>query len=217
MRLDVPLKKQKKGSYHCGLACLMMLMEYYRQKCDYDQLLKEAKVYKKLPGKKSGGIYTADLGCLALKRGFKVFLNYHHPGILDKTIEDISEKNVGKLKNYLKKIGEEKMPLKIKRQIEKDIKYIEAGGKYSTKLPTLKSLDKYLNKKIPVMVCLAMNSLRSNPLKESAHFVVIAGKEKNDYWINDPSTRFTKPYKLPSDKLLHSWYNAGSFLMVIDK
>ena len=206
--------KQRPGSAHCGLACLMMLMKYYNDKISYDEILKEVKVYKSGSTTRSPGMYTADFGKFTRQRGYKTFLNYYRPSILDKTTENLTDKDLLKLKKYLKEI---KNKPRIKRQITKDIQYIEAGGKYSTKIPTLNLIDKYLKKKIPVMIALAMNSLRSNPNKKSNHFVVITGQEKNYYLINDPSTKFPRPYQLQNNKLLHSWYNAGAFLLVIYK
>ncbi len=211
MILKVPTRKQKKNSLHCGVACLQMVMEFFGDKISYNDLVKQLKVYK---GK---GIYTTDLGILAMKYSYNTLVVYNKSEVLDKTTENLTEKDIRKLNRYLKKLKESKKPFRRILQIKKDTEFIEAGGKYSTKLPNLDLINKHLKKRFPVIVCLNNRALRSDPDRKSNHFVVVIGKEGNYYIVNDPSTNAKDQYKIERDKLLQAWYLAGAFTLVIYK
>ncbi|MFH1582442.1 MAG: cysteine peptidase family C39 domain-containing protein [bacterium] len=213
MKIKLPIKKQKKKSLHCCVVCLQMVMEYFGEKVPMEELLKQIKVYKNI------GTWIADEGKIALKYGFKTFFCYHNSYILDKDTENLSEKDITKLKKYLKDIKRKKYkePGFKKREIKKDIEYIQLGGKFSTKVPNLDLIDGFLKKKVPVIVTLNTNSLRGQPDKRSGHCVVIIGKEGNNYIVNDPRPEYPKPYKLNKDKLLHAWYLRGAYLLALYK
>ncbi len=213
MRIKLPIKKQKKKSLHCCVVCLQMVMEYFGKKVPIEELLKQIRVYKNI------GTWMADEGKIALAYGFKTFFCYHNSCILDKDIENLSEKDVVKLKKYLKDIKRKKYkePGLKRREIKKDIEYIQLGGKFSTKVPNLDLIDSFLKKKVPVIVALNSNSLDGKPDKRSGHCVVIVGKEGNDYIIDDPRLEHPKPYKLNKDKLLQAWYLGGAYLLVLYK
>lgn len=213
MRLKIPTRKQKKGSLHCCVVCLQMAMEYFGKKVSLKELLNQVKVYEKI------GTWLADEGKIALKYGFKSFFCYHNSYILNKDTENLSEKDVAKLKKYLKEIkrNKYKYPGFKRREVKKNIEYIQLGGKFSTKVPNLELIDNFLKKKVPVIVALNVNSLRGQPDKRSGHCVVIIGREVSNYIINDPRPEYPKLYKINKDKLLHAWYLRGAYLLAIYK
>lgn len=213
MRLKFPTRKQKKKSLHCCIVCLQMIMEYFGKKVSLEELLKQIKVYKNI------GTWLADEGKVALKYGFDAFFCYHNSYILDRDTENLSEKDTDKLKKYLKDIKRKKCkePGFKKREIRKNIEYIGLGGKFSTRVPSLDLINRFLEKRIPVIVALNTNSLDGKPDKRSGHCVVIIGKEGNNYIINDPRLEHRKPYKLNKDKLLQAWYLRGAYLLAIYK
>ena len=213
MRLKIPTKKQKKKSLHCCIVCLQMVMEYFGREVSLEEILEQIKVYKNI------GTWLADEGKVALKYGFNVFFCHHNSYILDKDTENLSEKDVNKLKKYLKEIKRKKCkePGYKTREIRKNIEYIGLGGKFSTKVPNLDLINRFLKRQIPVIVALNTNSLDGKPDKRSGHCVVIIGKERNDYIINDPRSEFLKPYKLNKDKLLQAWYLRGAYLLALYK
>ena len=213
MRLKIPTKKQKKKSLHCCIVCLQMVMEYFGTKVSLEELLKQIKLYKNI------GTWLADEGKIALKYGFNTFFCYHNSYILDKDTENLSEKDINKLRKYLKDIKQKKYkePGFKKREIRKNIEYIELGGKFSTKVPNLDLINRFLKKRIPVIVALNTNSLDGKPDKRSGHCIVIIGKEGNEYVINDPRLEFLKPYKINKDKLVQAWYLRGAYLLAVYK
>ncbi len=190
-----------------------MVMEYFGDKVSFNELLKHVKVYKRL------GTWIADDGKIALKYGYKVFFSHHNSKLLNKETENLTEKDVNKLEKYLKEIkgGKYKKPSLKKGEIKKDIEFIQAGGKFSTKVPPLSTIDKYLKKKIPVIVVLNNKSWKGEPDNESNHCVVVVGKEKNHYMINNPLPEYKKPYRMDRDKFLHAWYWSGCYTLVIYK
>ena len=213
MRLKIPTKKQKKKSLHCCIVCLQMVMEYFGTKVSLEELLKQIKLYKNI------GTWLADEGKIALKYGFNTFFCYHNSYILDKDTENLSEKDIDKLKKYLKDIKRKKYkePGFKKREIRKNIEYIELGGKFSTKVPNLDLINRFLKRRVPVIVALSTNSLDGKPDKRSGHCIVIVGKEGNKYVINDPRLEFLKPYKINKDKLVQAWYLRGAYLLAVYK
>jgi len=213
MRLKIPTKKQNKKSLHCCIVCLQMVMEYFGTKVSLEELLKQIKLYKNI------GTWLADEGKIALKYGFNTFFCYHNSYILDKDTENLSEKDIDKLKKYLKDIKRKKYkePGFKKREIRKNIEYIELGGKFSTKVPNLDLINRFLKRRVPVIVALSTNSLDGKPDKRSGHCIVIVGKEGNKYVINDPRLEFLKPYKINKDKLVQAWYLRGAYLLAVYK
>jgi len=213
MRLKIPTKKQKKKSLHCCIVCLQMVMEYFGTKVSLEELLKQIKLYKNI------GTWLADEGKIALKYGFNTFFCYHNSYILDKDTENLSEKDINKLRKYLKDIKQKKYkePGFKKREIRKNIEYIELGGKFSTKVPNLDLINRFLKRRVPVIVALSTNSLDGKPDKRSGHCIVIVGKEGNKYVINDPRLEFLKPYKINKDKLVQAWYLRGAYLLAVYK
>jgi len=190
-----------------------MVMEYFGKKVPLSELLKQIKVYEKL------GAYEADMGRIVLKYGFKAFFSHHNSWILNRATENLSEKDIKKLENYLKEIkkGKYKYPLRKAREIKKDIEYIKKGGKFSTKVPSLTLIDAYLKKKIPVIITFSNNSLRGEPDNKMGHCMVVTGKEGDNYIVNDPSTKYPKSYTINKDKLLHAWYLAGAYILALYK
>jgi len=213
MRLKIPTKKQNKKSLHCCIVCLQMVMEYFGTKVSLEELLKQIKLYKNI------GTWLADEGKIALKYGFNTFFCYHNSYILDKDTENLSEKDINKLRKYLKDIKQKKYkePGFKKREIRKNIEYIELGGKFSTKVPNLDLINRFLKRRVPVIVALSTNSLDGKPDKRSGHCIVIVGKEGNKYVINDPRLEFLKPYKINKDKLVQAWYLRGAYLLAVYK
>lgn len=212
MLLKVPMRKQKKGSVHCCIVCLQMIMEYFGDKASFNELLNQIKLYRK-------GTWLADGGKVALKYGYKAFFSHHDSDVLTKETENLTEKDLAKLEKHLKNIknGKYKKPRIKAREIRKDIEFIKIGGKYSTKVPTLNLIDSYLKRKIPVIVVVKNKSWKGEPDNKSSHCIVLVGKEGNHYIVNNPLPQYKKLYKVEKNKLLHAWYWSGCYTLAVYK
>ncbi len=204
MQLNIPTQKQEKESMHCGIACLKMVIDYYGKELNYNNLINDFKIYEE-------GVYTADLGKKALDLGFRVRFMHHNTKLLDKSVTNITEKNIDKLRPFLKKERSEKQRLEISKEIE----FIGKGGKFSSSIPKLSIVDSAIKKKIPIILTVENKSFREYPNKKSNHFIIIIGKEKNNYILRDPSPDYKDTYQVSRDKLLLSWYLSGAYTLII--
>jgi hypothetical protein len=206
MKLELPLIQQREGSYHCQVATLLMVMSYFGDKVDYDDLLEDLKSYIL-----DGGMHNQGAIIYLRKRGYNTFFAHHDPGVLSPEIENITEKDIAALEAALVEAPDDDKNAYRKEKLALDIEYIKTGGMYSTKLPDLKLIDEYLEKNIPVVLGAVRNkALSLNPTaSEGNHAIVITGKEGDKYFINDPSPKSQGQYSLHKDRLLHAWYNAG--------
>lgn len=205
-KLDVPLIKQREESYHCQLATLLMIMEYFKDGVSYDELLEHLNKYVL-----EDGMHNQGPAIYLLERGYDVFFGHHDLGVLTPEIENITEKDVNQLEEVLNTIpGDDKNEYR-KEKLSLDIEYIKKGGKYSTKLPTLTLIDEYLEKDIPVVLGAVRNKgLHLDPVASNKnHAVVVTGMNDNEYYVNDPSPKSEGQYSINKDRLLHAWYNAG--------
>lgn len=206
MKLKVPLIQQKAGSYHCQVATLLMVLHYFNDELEYDELLKELDPYLL-----DGGMHNQGAAIFMSKRGYKTLLAHHDLGVLSPDLENKTETDLSSFEKALAETPDDDKNSYRKEKLTLDIEYIKTGGKYSSTLPDLDLVDEYLNREIPVILGAVRNKgLHLKPAAgEGNHAIVIIGKEKDSYFINDPSPNSPGQYSLHKDRLLHAWYNAG--------
>ncbi len=206
MKLEVPLIQQQAGSYHCQVATLLMVLHYFNDKLEYDELLKEMDPYLL-----DGGVHNQGPAIFMSRRGYQTLFAHHDLGVLSPEIENKTEKDLFLFEKALTETPEDEKNAYRREKLALDIKYIKTGGMYSSTLPGLGLLDEYLSKKVPVILGAVRNKgLHLKPAAgEGNHAIVVVGKEGDSYLINDPSPNSPGQYSLHKDRLLHSWYNTG--------
>ncbi|MFZ1987707.1 MAG: hypothetical protein WAV21_01595 [Minisyncoccia bacterium] len=206
MKLEIPLIQQREGSYHCQIATLLMVLHYFDDKLEYDELLAELEPYLL-----DGGMHNQGAAIFMSKRGYKTLFAHHDLGVLSPDLEDKTEDDVASFKKALEETPQDDKNAYRREKLALDIEYIKTGGRYSSKLPTLALIDEYLENGVPVILGAVRNKgLHLKPAAgEGNHAIVITGKENDSYFINDPSPKSPGQYPISEDRLLHAWYNAG--------
>jgi len=207
VKLEVPLIQQRTGSYHCQVATLLMVLHYFNDKLEYDELLTELDPYLL-----DGGMHNQGAAIFMSRRGYKTLFAHHDLGMLSPNIENKTGSDLALFEEALTQTPDDEMNAYRREKLALDIEYIKTGGMYSSALPDLELVDEYLSKGIPVILGAVRNKglhLKS-ATGEGNHAVVIIGKEDNLYLINDPSPNSPGHYPLHKDRLLHAWYNAGA-------
>ncbi|MEX1014903.1 MAG: hypothetical protein WDZ80_07145 [Candidatus Paceibacterota bacterium] len=211
-KIKVPIFHQPEKSITCSIASLKMIMDYYEDKIPFKELTESLKEWIN-----SKEIHIEGVAIYLAKRGYEVNFIHHSPSIVTENLNNITEKDVEKLKLELKSIPNEDKFYFRKKKISLGIDYINAGGKLSTKIPTLDLIDNNIKKDIPTIICVNLGIWDLNPKATNNHYVVVVGKEKDKYLINDPRPKLKSPYKKDKDNLLMSWYRSGAYTLFTKK
>ena len=206
MKLDIPLIQQREGSYHCQVATLLMILHYFDDKLSYDELLADLDPYLQ-----DGGMHNQGPATYMSKRGYKTFFAHHDLDMLSPDIENKTEKDIALFETALDETPEDEKNAYRRTKLTLDIEYMRTGGSYSSALPTLDIVERYLNKDIPVILGAVRNKgLHLKPTAgQGNHAIVLTGYEGNTYFLNDPSPNSEGQYSISKERLLHAWYNAG--------
>lgn len=212
--MNIPHIYQKPGSFHCQLATSLMVLKYFKDEMNYEDLEIILKEYML-----DGGMHSQGPAQFFADRGYDVFFAHHDLQMLIPEIENCTEKDIEKFKKRLLELEDNQDNQYQIEKIKLDIKLMESGVKYSTRLPKLSDIDDYLNKNIPVVLSAVRNKgLHLRPgAGQGNHAIVITGKENDEYFVNDPSPNSEGQYKISSDRLLHAWYNSGAHMRVVWK
>ena len=207
MKLNVPLLKQK-NKLACGPTCLRMILFYYGKDFSEKDILKEIKL-------KRFGSYTTDLAYFAAEVGFRVECYSYNLKIFSINLASSYKKQL------LKEL--EKLQRKVKVSFDKGviksiIKAIKGGVTYKFIRPNFYLIDKYLQKKIPVIISVNWASLKNKPGDvKMGHSIVITGKLGKNYFYNDPCDG--KEYKIESNHLFFAISNnvldSSAYLLAI--
>jgi len=209
MRLDVPQILQEKNSTNCQAVCVQMILHYYHDMVTMEEIANGLKPYLI----HESGMHSQGPAIWLAERGYDVTYIAHDLGVIDRDIEHVSEKDVGKLRDKLTEIPEE--PGHYRREkLELDIKVIEAGAKYSNDIPDLSLFNGLLEQKIPIKIGVRGSGLQASPHKDSNHSVVVVGKEGSKYVINDPNPYYGPQYIIEGKQLLMAWYLNGARTLI---
>lgn len=207
--LKVPLLNQPKGSFHCAVASMRMLMAYNGEKLSHDEAVKN---FPEINTTQVG--ITPATARFLVQSGYDVTYKMHQKDLVNDELEHKTEKDLEFLKKHL---SSNNLNGSTQRQWEQILKFIEAGGSFSIELSTLDDIDSYLEKDVPVRVGVKCSIFYSNPDNEANHAVVIIGKKNDKYLINDPAPRFTESYWIGKKQLEEAWRANGSLLLVATK
>lgn len=211
MQLKVSLVKQNPKSDDCLRCCMLMLMNYLGDEITKEEVWKKLIVYPKKSG--MHGAYFTDVGVIAIKRGLKATIYHSDFTWWDKdSLHVMSDsKKILKTLTSLKKTKKKKGHAKI---IEKEINFAKRGGKFEFAFPNLDNIDKYLRRKTPVIISVNGATLNEDIKQDFLHAIVVTGKRKGKYFINDP---FRDNQEVSSDKLLAAWARHGGWMLVLEK
>ncbi len=208
MSLNVPLIRQA-DNFDCSIAALQMIMHYWGDPVDYAVLRRELSPWINEKEK----THSQGVAIFLARRGYNTFFAHHDPAVVEKTIDGITEKDLSLLEKHLASVEDNEQTAYRRKKLGLDIEYIKTGGAYSNAIPTLTLIDSRLANKVPTMICVKLQIWKSNPSIKNNHYVVIAGKENDEYIINDPGSNITGPYRIQKDKLLMAWYACGAYTL----
>ncbi len=183
MPLAVPLVQQPPHSADCGVACVAMLLEYYKVPYSYTALRQEI-------GVSTWGTSAPQLGAWLLKHGFEVEIVTMHPSLFTLGTKKMSKATTRQ--HFLERQKHLKTPLdkKIGRQF---LAFIEAGGIVYPRIPDAATIKREIGAKRPLLCVLSHWFL--HPLhapRFTFHFNVITGINKKTMFANDPD--FGEPF-----------------------
>lgn len=196
--LPVELVKQTSTSRNCLRCCTLMVCNYYKASTN------QKEIWKNLPVRGVNGVYFSEVGKYVLSLGLKVSIHHCEWSWWNKNIVEAASKGG---KNLIKSFKQFKFP-------QREIKFVEKGGRYVFKLPTLKTIDGYLEKKVPVIVALNASDLYHDPKRKSRHTILIIGKKNREYLINDPLGLISK---IPEKELEFAWMRNSGYALIVEK
>lgn len=208
--LPVPLLNQPYKSLDCCITTMLMIMAYNKDYMTHEEALQNFPEINEI----RTGITPATARFL-VESGYDVSYTMQQPGLLNDLLKNKTEKDFDLIKQEIRKIPDSKE--NFHRQWEQILKFIKAGGKFSTSNPSLKDIDDYIEKRIPVRIGIKNSIFFNNPKNKFNHGILIVGKNDNQYLINDPDTKDKKPYWKNKKILEKAWRANGSLLLVATK
>lgn len=183
-----------------------MLAEYYNHPISTEKL-EEALNY--ILTNRNVGITPASARML-VEQGLAVEIQTHQLELMTQDIINKYFSSAVSLEDALKK-SQDTLGENAKIQLKEFLQFLEAGGTVSTHLATLSDIDTSLESGNPVRINIAPKVFYSES-RFNTHAVVVVGKGKNGYVINDPSPRSTGQYTVDPDTLLFAWYVRGAMM-----
>ncbi len=211
MVLEVPQLLQEKHSTNCQAVCIQMILHYYQDMVTIDEIMNGLKPYLI----HETGMHSQGPAIWLAERGYDVTYIAHDLGVIDKDTEHLTEKNGSKILEA-KLLEIPNQPNHYRREkIELDIQVLKSGVKYSNEIPSLDLLDDTLNYSIPVKLGVKASGLFANPKNNSNHSIVVVGKVRDEYIINDPNPFHGPRYSINKNQLLMAWYLNGARTLVV--
>jgi hypothetical protein len=201
MQLDIPKYLQQKNSTNCQAVCTQMVLHYYGDMLTMDEIMKGLRPYII----EQTGMHSEGPAIWLAQRGYNVTYISHDLEVIDEGIQNITNKDVGKLRKRLAEISDSNRQYQ-REKIELTIKAIEAGVTFSNEIPDLSLVDEMLSRKIPVRLGARASGLQANPGHQYNHSVLVVGKKGNDYMLNDPNPDAGPSYLIDRKQLLMAWY-----------
>lgn len=176
MILDVPLITQEKGSQDCGIACLLMILEFLGIKKSFTDLKKELEVDEV-------GSYTPQMGTYLQRAGFSTELVTQHPGLF--TLKDRGKSQTEILLRIKDLLSTAKTDQN-KKVLQYFLEYLENGGQISVKIPEIGDITESINNNQPLIALLTSHFLTETLPKFNLHFNIVTGFDETHVYLNDP-------------------------------
>lgn len=213
LKLDI---QQQPDDYTCGPTCLHAVYRYYGHALPLEQLIQEVAYLKE------GGTLAVQLGCHALRSGFKATIYTYNLQVFDPTWFSLSTVD---LRSRLIQQSAIKKDARLDFATRAYCEFLDRGGKLQLEDLSPGLVRGLLKRKIPILTGLSSTYLYRSPREfgdsedydyddvrgvPSGHFVVLCGYNKEDrkVLIADPY----KPsplspghlYPVSMDRLLNS-------------
>lgn len=172
----------------CGVACVQMILEYYKVPYDQKALRKELNVL-------AWGTSTPSLGMALMKRGFEVEIVSMNPGLFNLDSHFPTQE---KMLGYLKKLKKDLLGRINKYVVDQFIQFVEAGGTLTPRIPTAEDIREETSEKRPVLCHLTHWFLQPNN-KDTCftfHFNIITGLDGEKIFVNDPDLEQKRVYNV---------------------
>jgi hypothetical protein len=143
MKLSVPVVLQPPRSSDCGVACVAMLLEYYKIPYRYKDLRAELGVYR-------WGTTMPQLGIWLLKHRFAVEIVTMHPSLFYLTSSFVSSEALLK---YLRSLRGGIKPRLNTIALEHFISFVKLGGTLTPRVPDYSDIRAELAAKRPLVSC----------------------------------------------------------------
>ena len=198
LNLQFKFTKIDKG---CLLACLEMVLRFYKKPIAAKDLAKKLSVRK-------FGYDILEVADYLIKQGFKIEIGGFDPDIFKTrkanfTLEDLKNIDPKKLTKY---------PRQDLREL------IKFAKKYPNQLSVgykkLDFLKQQLDKNLPIIVNLEIKTYTGDKTDNSIHSVIVAGYDKDDILVMDP---ISEKIRVDKKKFAKAWFNAGQYYLVIKK
>lgn len=210
VKLNVPLIAQI-DNYDCSIASLKMLLEFYGNYIEYEDLKNRLTQYV---NKKERHIEASAI--LLVELGYQVYFVNYNKTVLGDNLLNLTEKDLPTFKSALDSIKESGNEFK-KTKIKLATDFIEKGGHISTFPPDPNLFIDSLSRGNPVILCVKLSILRNSSEAKGNHYIVLTGVENDDLLINDPSPNFDKPYRVNREIVESAWNPTGSYALLIKK
>lgn len=201
MILKVPYIPQKNPK-ECAIACVAMILNYYKRKFAKEKFLKKLKVDKY-------GFSLSDIAKETIDSGYKIEFGFWDSDLIKKGFFDEFPIKPSELEQYAVKVDLNRTF----KTILKDILAFFKKHPSSIKIEpvNLQKLDVFLNINVPIIIHVDVLSY-FDKTDDSIHSILIIGKENQKYIVLDP---LLGKKILPANKLLKVWQNAGGYYLVI--
>ena len=204
-----PNQQQKIGTKACGPVCLLNVYKHFRIKKSLDEILRDLKIDDKIT------TYPAQLATHLIGSGLKtVFINSSpfviYPSWSGKPSKTIADR----LQKWIK-LNKSDRWLKNSRHL---LSYLNKNGEIMIIDLTTEAIDNFLDKGYLLICCLEeswiwgerkipnTNKFDDVKGKTRGHYVILYGKDKNNYLVSDPFPTGLKNreglYSLDKAKLL---------------
>jgi hypothetical protein len=217
----MPIYRQGRGTRSCGLWCLKMVYEYYGLLRDIDEIGAALHV---MPS----GVYAQELGYHLRLTGFHARLVTRDTTRLP---VQYATMDTAAIRADLAARLEQTPPTQEKDRIYLRglIRFLDAGGAFEVRIPTLNDLDRNLAAGHPAICTVDVKALYEpdgahaddDPadwfrLGPGAHYVVVSGLDATHVWVNDPSSRRHGGIRAyPRERFLYAWYSFQGYTLLV--
>ena len=174
MKLNIPLKSQKKNSKDCGLVCSLMIDKFFNGKLSFKDIQKEIKIHKVWT-------YAPQIGTFMIKHGYSVEMITQQPSLFTNKDKKISQKEI--LHRIEQTLQKDK---KNKKTLSYFMEFLKIWGKITVKIPNIQDIQESIKKKSPLIALLTTNFIGWTKPGFNFHFNVIDGIDNKYVYLNDP-------------------------------
>lgn len=211
--LSIDLIRQDPKKSDCLKCCALMVFKYFGVDISKSDLWKSVHVYKKHSGLR--GAYFQDLGVYAIKKGFEPTIYHYDWSWWNQDIVNALSSSKKALISELRSFKKEKEDWSVRKNLNKDIKYVKAGGRFVFKPPLLSEIDNILINRIPIIIFVDSKQFYHQPNLDglhSYHSIIVTGKKDNNYFLKDPLFAVEK---ISSNELYYSFLKTGAWMMTL--